>query len=92
MKYIILIIITLILICSIICITINLTKLNAKCKKEKIIYRYIPKKILDQQYSENMATDLFKSIFTNQDLWVNNVMSYDERKSENINKYYISQI
>jgi hypothetical protein len=66
--------------------------MNKNCNKERIIYRYIPKKILDQQYNENMATDLFKSIFANQDLWVNNVMSYDERKTENINKYYVSQI
>lgn len=91
-KQSILIIILIIFICSIICITVNLTKLNQSCKTEKIIYKYVPKKTIDQQFYDNNANDLFKDIFTMRDSWVNSVMERDTYKTENINKYFISAI
>lgn len=78
--------------CGFICITINLVKLNMPIPETKIIYRYIPKTFEEQQQNQPLVSDLFKSMFTEQTPWVNSVMDYDRRKTEAINKYYVSQI
>lgn len=77
---------------AIIIIVINLTKLNFKCPEAQIVYRYLPHKILDQQFLDNMPTDLFKQMFTQTTPWVSSVMDYDRYKSESVNHYFISQI
>lgn len=80
------------LICGIICITINLTKLNTNIPTTKIVYKYIPKTFDEEQREQPYVTDLFKTMFTDQTPWVNSIMDYDRRKQESINKYYVSQI
>jgi len=87
----ILLYLSLLFILSIILITINLTNLNKQCK-EKIIYRYIPKKMIDQQFNDNMPTEIFKSMFTETSPWVYSSMEKDHNKEELVNKYFISQI
>lgn len=93
MEYIILIVILIMFICGIIFITISLTKINNKCPKAEIIYKYLPKKYLDQQYNENMASDIFQNMFTMSSPWIADSVYYrDTSKTENINKYFVSQI
>lgn len=87
----ILLYLSLLFILSIILITINLTNLNKQCK-EKIIYRYIPKKMIDQQFNDNMPTEIFKSMFTETSPWIVSSMEKDHNKEELVNKYFISQI
>ena len=73
-------------------ICINLTKLNFKCPKKEVIYKYVPKKTIDAQFEDNFPTDLFKSLFTQNSPWVQSLLDYDREKSENVNKYFIDQI
>lgn len=92
MKHIIIIIFFILFTCGVVFITINLTKLNNKCPKVKVIYRYMPKKYLDQQYNENMASDIFKNMFTMVSPWVSGNSERDFNKMENVNKYFVSQV
>ena len=85
-------IIILTLILSFIIITFNLTKLQYINSKPKIEYRYMPKKILDQQFEDNMPSKLFSSMFNQTSPWINTIMDYDRRKQEAVNTYFISQI
>lgn len=80
------------LICGIVCVTINLTKLNTTKLDTKIIYRYIPKTFDEEQREQPYVSDLFKTMFTEQTPWVNSILDYDKRKQESINKYMVSQI
>lgn len=69
----------------------TLAQITNKCVKEEIVYRYIPRKILDQQYDNAVATDFYKSMFTSADTWAY-WLDYDDRKKEATNKYFISQL
>lgn len=86
------IILILLLICGIICITVNLVYLNLPEPKTKIVYRYMPRTFEEEQNSRPIVSEIFKSMFTEHSPWVNSVMEYDTRKQESINKYYVSQI
>lgn len=77
---------------AIISITVTIIKLNTNPPKTKIIYRYMPRTFEEEQNNQPLVSDIFKTMFTDQTPWVNSVMSYDERKQEAINKYYVSQI
>lgn len=61
-------------------------------KKVKYVYRYIPKKYLDQQYEDNYANDIFRSLFTTNTPWIDSIHYRDENKMETVNKYFVSQI
>lgn len=92
MEYIILIIFVLVLVISILILIDNILKVNYE-KKVKYVYRYVPKKYIDQQYDDNYANDMFKTLFTTTSPWlVDSVRYRDEKKMETVNKYFISQI
>lgn len=80
------------LIIGIVCVTINLVRLNMPVPETKLVYRYMPKTFDEEQCSQPFVSDIFKSMFTQQSPWINSVMDYDRRKQESINKYYISQV
>jgi len=77
---------------AVICIIVNLIVLNAQIPREKIIYKYMPRTFKEEQENQPLVSSIFKSMFTDQTPWVNSVMSYDKRKEESVNKYYVSQI
>ena len=64
---------------------------NKQCPPEKIIYKYIPKTFDQEQDNPEYVSDIFKSMFRLEDQWRRNKVSYDSRKMEDINKYFISQ-
>jgi uncharacterized membrane protein len=80
------------LICGIVCVTINLVRINYTKPETKIVYRYIPKTFDEQQRESPYVSDLFKTMFTDQTPWIDSVMNYDRRKQEVVNKYFVSQI
>lgn len=80
------------IICGIVCITINLVKLNFHVPETKIIYRYMPKTFDEEQREQPMVSEIFKTLFTDQTPWINSIMDYDRRRQEKVNKYYISQV
>lgn len=77
---------------GVICITVNLVILNYQVPKTKIIYRYLPKSFEQKQREQPFASEIFKTMFTQQSPWLDSSMDYDRRKMEAINKYFISQI
>jgi len=54
----------------------------------KTIYKYIPQTTLDK---EQYVSDIFRAMFDDDSPWVRSINSYDRRKQEEINKYFISQ-
>ena len=92
MEY--LIFILFVIIISIATITLISAVLKVKYNKEvKYVYRYVPKKYLDQQYEDNYANELFKSLFTTTSPWlVDSVRYRDEKKMETVNKYFVNQV
>lgn len=64
---------------------------NMQCTSAQIIYRYVPRSFDEEQEEPVYVSDIFKSMFVNPDPWIQSTTSYDTRKTEEINKYFISQ-
>ena len=58
-----------ILIIGIIFITIGYVRENMG-EKTKIIYRYIPRDVMDEQYAPNMASDVFNQMADKESKWI----------------------
>jgi len=84
-------ILILFLIFGVILIIIELTRVDRQCPKQKIVYRYIPRTFDEEQNEPVYVSDIFKSMFT-QSSWVSGMQSYDFRKKEEVNKFYVSQM
>lgn len=92
MEYVIFIIFVIVLVIAILYL-INAVLEIKYDKKVRYVYRYVPKKYLDQQYDDNYANDLFKSLFTTTSPWlVDSVRYRDHEKTEVVNKYFVSQV
>lgn len=92
MEYLIFIIFVLIITIALLILINGLLKVNYD-NKIKYVYRYVPKKYIDQQYEDNYANDLFKSLFTTNTPWlVDSVRYRDTEKMEQVNKYFVSQV
>ena len=61
-------------------------------KEPKIIYRYIPKSFEEEQMEPVFASEIFETMFSQPSPWLLSIREYDQRKQENINKYYINQL
>ena len=68
-------------------------RLSRRCKPtEKIVYRYIPKSPSEELAEEIFPSDIFKTMFTQPSPWINAVNDLDARQSNQLQKYFISQI
>lgn len=63
-----------------------------KCPEQKILYRYIPRSFSEEQTEPANVSDIFYSMFNLQDPWFTSAIYVDNRKQEEINKYFVSQI
>ena len=81
----------LIIFIGILFMSISLTANLTTCPKERIIYKYIPRTFDEEQAEPVFVSDIFKTMFTQDSPWVRSANSYDERKLEETNKYFISQ-
>lgn len=92
MEYVVFIIFVLVIVIASLML-INAVMQTKYDKKIKVVYRYVPKKYIDQQYEDNYANDLFKNLFTTTSPWlVDSVRYRDEAKMETVNKYFVSQV
>lgn len=92
MEYLVLTFIILLLLISIIILIKSILSIKYQ-NQPKYIYRYVPKKYLDQQYYDNLPSDLYKTMFSSSSPWtVDNTSYRDFNKMENVNKYFVSQI
>jgi len=63
-----------------------------KEKEEKIVYRYVPRMPEDEMVDQIFPSDIFETMFSQPTPWMVSVNDLDARKSEEINKYFVSQI
>lgn len=58
----------------------------------KIIYRYLPRSLEEEQESPVYVSEIFKAMFEQPSVWINSIKDDYLRKNEVLNKYYISQL
>ena len=59
---------------------------------EKIIYRYLPKSYQDELNEPVFPSDVFETMFSRPDPWILSLNDLDKRKTEKINKYFVSAL
>jgi hypothetical protein len=67
-------------------------RFSEKQKEEKIIYRYVPRMPEDEMVDQIFPSDIFETMFSQPTPWLVSINDLDARKSEEINKYFVSQI
>ncbi len=61
-------------------------------QQPKVIYRYIPRTFEEEQTDPLFASDIFETMFSQPSTWVNSILTYDKRKQEKVNQYFINQL
>jgi hypothetical protein len=64
--------------------------LDSKCQ-EKIIYKYLPRTLEEEQTEPIFVSQILSPMFTQPSVWIDSIYEDDKRKTENLNKYFISQ-
>ena len=59
---------------------------------KKIVYKYLPRSLEEEQESPVFVSQIFKAMFEQPSVWINSIKDDYVRKNEVLNKYYISQI
>ena len=62
----------------------------AKCNK-KIIYKYLPRTLEEEETEPIFASQIFAPMFTQPSVWIDSIYEDDKRKTTLLNKYFISQ-
>lgn len=71
--------------------TINVVKTNQQCAQQQIIYKYIPRTHEEEMDEPVYPSDIFATMFSQPSPWIKGINEIDERKLQEINKYYVSQ-
>ena len=61
------------------------------CKEKVIEYRYLPRTFEEEQSQPVYVSDIFKTMFSNQSPWLFSIQNNDKKKTEEMNKFFISQ-
>lgn len=87
-------IILLVVFIGILLLTVDIVRVNAGYiqKQPQIIYRYIPRTFEEEQLDQVYVSDIFSTMFSEPTPWVLSVRSYDNRKQEKINQYFVTQM
>ena len=65
---------------------------NSTSTEPKIIYKYLPRTLEEEENEPVFATEIFKTMFTQPSVWIDSAYENTIRRTEVPNKYYISQI
>ena len=57
----------------------------------KVIYKYLPRTLEEEENEPVFATEIFKTMFTQPSVWINSTYDNTIRRTEVPNKYFISQ-
>ena len=68
---------------------ISTSEIN-KCN-QKIIYKYIPRTLEEEETEPIFVSQIFSPMFTQPSVWIDSIYEDDKRKTETLNKYFISQ-
>lgn len=77
---------------GVLCIAIAITKNQQSCPPPQIVYKYIPRTFEEEQENPVYVSDIFQSMFSQPSPWMVSIKNIDDRKQEEINKYFISQV
>lgn len=86
--------IVLLLFVGILFVVIDMVKIDAGLTKRepKVVYKYIPRTFEEEQEDPIPVSDIFETMFSQPSPWVSSISTYDVRKQETINNYFVSQI
>jgi hypothetical protein len=62
----------------------------SKCDK-KIIYKYLPRTLEEEENEPIFVSEIFAPMFSQPSVWIDSIYEDDNRKTELLNKYFISQ-
>ena len=62
----------------------------SKCDK-KIIYKYLPRTLEEEETEPIFVSQIFSPMFTQPSVWIDSIYEDDKRKTQLLNKYFISQ-
>lgn len=60
--------------------------------EQKIVYRYIPRTLEEEMESPVYISEIFRTMFSQPSTWIDSTDEDAIRRTENINKYFISQM
>ena len=63
---------------------------TSKCDK-KIIYKYLPRTLEEEETEPIFVSQIFSPMFTQPSVWIDSIYEDDKRKTQLLNKYFISQ-
>lgn len=66
-------------------------EISAKCD-QKIIYKYLPRTLEEEETDPVYVTQIFKTMFTQPSVWIDSTYEDTIRRTEAVNKYFISQL
>jgi hypothetical protein len=58
----------------------------------KIVYKYIPRTLEEEEESPVYVSQIFKAMFEQPSVWINSIKDDYMKHDEVLNKYYISQL
>ncbi len=67
------------------------SEISEKCD-QKIIYKYLPRTLEEEETEPVYVTQIFKTMFTQPSVWIDSTYQDTIRRTEQINKYFISQL
>lgn len=59
--------------------------------ENKIVYKYIPRTLEEEELDPIYVSQIFASMFSQPSVWIDSINTDDKRKTEQINKYFLSQ-
>ena len=82
-----------VIIVGIILLIVDISRSTVKCNQNETTYRYIPRTYDEEQKEPVFVTDIFKTMFSQPGVWEAGLGARQEedRKVEQINKFFISQ-
>ena len=60
--------------------------------QEKVLYKYIPQTLVEEQKSPIYVSQIFKTMFSQPSTWIDSIDADAIRRQEGLNNYFISQI
>lgn len=59
--------------------------------QQKIIYKYIPQTLVEEEESPVYVSEIFKTMFSQPSTWIDSIDADAIRRQEGLNNYFISQ-
>ncbi len=66
--------------------------LNSQTSKNRIVYKYIPRTVEEDEKSPIYVSEIFKTMFTQPSVWIDSINLDKKRANEKIGEYFITQM